>query len=652
MARHRALGYAGPVTPGRLLRPLAPLLAFFGGGLLLFLASRAALALLYRERLAAVDGAARLFVVGLVLDVSLLSIVLAPATLALLLLPAGAARRVVAPYLATAAAIMVFLEIAAVPFLAQYDSRPNRIFLDYLRYPREVLATVWAEQRVAVLVAAVLVAATWWAVRRAVDRGLRAAPAWSIPARLAILPLLAALLFIGMRGTIGPRAVNLSTASFSADHLANEIALDSSYSLGYALYSRRHEVDGAALYGAMPRDEMLERVRADMGLDAGAFPDPAIPLLHEQRARVPRARPYSLVIVLEESLGAEFVGTLGGLPLTPRFDALAREGLFLTALYATGTRTVRGIEATIAGFLPSAGSAVVKLGLAQHDFFTIAALLRQHGYTTEFMYGGRSNFDDMRSFMLGNGFDRVLDEPSFTDVRFRGIWGVSDEDLFRRAHETFVAHGDAPFFAVILTTSNHDPFEYPVGRIALFEQPANTRTNAIKYADWALGEFFATARRAAYFDRTVFLVVADHDTRVYGAGLVPVEKFHVPGLILGAGVPAGRIDAVASQVDLPPTLLDLIGLDCAHPMAGRDLLQTPAGTPGHAFLQYDLTNAYRVDDTVVVHAPYQPPAQFTVRDGRLVEAPLDPELARDALAYLQLPEMLYLQRAYRLPGAR
>jgi phosphoglycerol transferase MdoB-like AlkP superfamily enzyme len=640
----------------RLLRlgPLAAAAAVFVGLLLVLLASRLALVLLYADRVTQVDGFLWLFPIGLRMDVSLLCIVLFAPTLAVLVLPERADRwwrPAVASYLTVVACLVVFLEAATVPYVAQYDGRPNRIFVDYLAYPREVFATVWAGHAVAVLCGVVLVGLTGRVVWRQTGGLLRDGAKWSYAMRLLILPPLAAGLVLGMRGTLGRRAVNISTAAFSNDHLTNDLALDSAYTVGYAVYSRRNEVDPGALYGRLPRDEAIARVRRQAQLADGAFFDPHIPLLHRQAPLVPRARPYNLVIILEESLGAEYVGSLGGLPLTPNLDALSAQGLFLTNLYATGTRTVRGIEATVAGMLPTAASSVVKLGLAQRDFFTIAELLRRRGYATEFLYGGASNFDNMASFFRGNGFERLFEEGSFPADAFRGVWGVSDEDLFRQANATFAAHGDDPFFALMLSTSNHDPWEFPSNRIALYEHPPQTRNNAIRYADFALGEFFRLARQQDYFSRTVFLVVADHDTRVFGADLVPIRRFHIPGLILGPGVEARRLDTVASQVDLVPTLLDVIGLDCEHPVVGHDLLRMPTGMPGHAFMQYENTNAYRVGDQVVIHQPYRPPVQFTYRDGRLVPTTLDPEMARDALAHVQVPSMVYLERSYRLPSS-
>ena len=205
-----------------------------------------------------------------------------------------------------------------------------------------------------------------------------------------------------------------------------------------------------------------------------------------------QGKPKNLVILLQESLGAQFVGSLGGLPLTPNIDALSKEGWAFEQLYATGTRSVRGIEAVLTGFTPTPAQAVVKLGKSQTNFFTIADLLKQRGYDTSFIYGGESHFDNMRSFFLGNGFTTIVEQKDFKNPVFEGSWGASDEDLMAKANETFAAlHKEGkPFFSLVFSSSNHDPFEFPDNRIALYEQPKQTRNNAAKYADYAVGEFF------------------------------------------------------------------------------------------------------------------------------------------------------------------
>ncbi|MGQ0587824.1 MAG: LTA synthase family protein [Gammaproteobacteria bacterium] len=634
------------------LRPLGPaasLLLFLAAGLALLSASRLALALWQWPRLHEVAGAWRMFALGLRLDVVLLCYLLALPALLQLLLPAGAPRRhAVAAGLTLASLLVLVMEMLTPAFLAQFDRRPDRTFFEYLVYPREVFSMLAKTYPWLILVLPALALAAAALAWRFWQRSLAGEARWPYAAQLAALVVALPALLLGARG-VDHRPINLSLASFSPNRLANELALNSTYSLAYAAYVLRQEADSDALYGTMPWPEVLARVRKYMGVPAAAFTDPDIPTLHRQPA-VARPRPLNLVIVLEESLGAAHVGRLGGLPLTPNLVRQAVEGLWFTHLYATGTRTARGMEAVAAGFPPTPAPAVLKLPRAQDGFFTLGALLKRHGYATEFIYGGVANFDNMRGFYLNNGFDRVIEQEDFADPAFLGSWGVSDEDWVAKAHETFLAHGDAPFFALMLSTSNHEPFEYPPGRIEPYEQPAATRYNAMKYADYALGRFFELARGAGYFDHTLFVVLADHEARVYGSELLPARHFRVPAVILGPGVPRGTYDAVASQIDLVPTLLPLLGLATEHPMIGRDLLALPAGTPGRALMQFEGTHGFRVGERMVVHAPQQLPASFGVGPGdALTPVADDPELTRDALAHALWASRTYRERRYRLP---
>src|SRR5690606_6604031 len=154
------------------------------------------------------------------------------------------------------------------------------------------------------------------------------------------------------------------------------------------------------------------------------------PRVHPRAPTRRRGRPANIVIILEESLGAQYSAALGGANLTPHLDALAREGWAFARAYATGTRSVRGLEAVTAGFLPTPAQAVLKLPAAQRGFFTLADVLGRHGYHSRFIYGGESHFDNMKGFFLGNGFDEIIDRLDFTNPAFVGTWGASDEDMF------------------------------------------------------------------------------------------------------------------------------------------------------------------------------------------------------------------------------
>jgi phosphoglycerol transferase MdoB-like AlkP superfamily enzyme len=369
-----------------------------------------------------------------------------------------------------------------------------------------------------------------------------------------------------------------------------------------------------------------------------------------QQRQVPsvkRATKPNLVIIIEESLGAQFVGCLGGRALTPRLDALAGEGWLLARTYATGTRSVRGLEAVMTGFPPTPAEAVVKLPRSQRDFFTIAGLLKQFGYASRFIYGGEAHFDNMKSFCLGNGFDDVVDLPKFAvKPGFVGSWGASDEDMFNELHHRLMEDGDTPTLSVAFSVSNHTPWEYPAGRIPINGDPA-TVDNTVRYADWALGEFFDRAKTSPYWENTVFLVVADHDARVHGASLVPVRHFHIPALIVGSGVAPRRDERLVSQMDLPPTLLSLMGIDCVHPMPGADLT---CRDPDRAVMQYSDNQGYLKGADLLVMQPDTAPVQFAYDRASETMTPkaVDPLLAREALAQALWASASYMGQRYRV----
>jgi phosphoglycerol transferase MdoB-like AlkP superfamily enzyme len=635
--------------------PLLPIAVFFLSAIVFLTMSRLLLVIWQWHRVGAVDGFWHVFGYGLRMDVMVLCYLLFfPAIVAVLLPLRGligtAWRHLSVALLTLIAAILVFMELATPSYVNEYGVRPSQFFVEYIVYPHEVFSTLWAAYKLPIFIAVVIVTGTVVQVWRQGHRLARTAGDWRWWQRVLVLPLVILVMFIGARSSFGHRAANASLAAFSSDPLVNDLTLSSTYTVLNAANALRDDADASSFYGKMPSNEIIERVRADMNVPASDFINPQVPTLHRQLAAHPAKRPANLVILLEESMGAQFIGALGGLPLSPELDRLAREGWWFTNLYATGTRSVRGLEAVVAGFPPTPALSVLKLAKSQDGFYTLARTLAGHGYSTTFIYGGESHFDNMGGFFLRNGFEHVIDERDYPNPSFRGSWGVSDEDLFDRAHETFLAQGDKPFFALVFSSSFHSPFEFPDGRIELYEQPKETDHNAVKYADYALGQFFKKAKQAPYWNNTVFLVVADHDARVYGASLVPIEHFHIPGLIIGKSIQPRQYEKPASQIDLAPTLLSLIGLDTVQPMIGHDLTRLPADYPGRAIMQYENNNAYMKGDRVVIYEPHKPAKQFRYRDGKLEPVePIDQAFARDAQAHALWPSLAYRERKYRLP---
>lgn len=544
------------------------------------------------------------------------------------------------------------MEMSTYAFIEQYDLRPDRIFIEYLDHLKEVSGTLIGNNPYSLIFTSlftILISISSWHIFSWVIKNYEPC---KLKKGIILLPILGALIFLGGRSSLSPRPANISTAYFSnTSKMANELSLNSTFSVFCAFLKMKDEKDPSRKYGKMSTDEIISRVEKNSSIKWDKSLNANIPFTHKQRATTKTDKAYNIVIFLQESLGAEYVGCLGGLPLTPELDKLSNSGMLLTNLYSTGTRTVRGIEACIAGFLPTPGRSIVKLGKSRSNFFTVAELLKQQGYSTNFVYGGMSNFDDMKSFFKGNGFTDIYDQPSFKNPVFEGTWGVSDEDLAVKSNEIFKSKGDKPFFALMLSTSNHAPFEFPEGRIDLYDKDKQaTVNNAMKYADYSIGKFFDLAKKEKYFENTIFLVVADHNTRVYGDDIVPISKFHIPGLIIGSNVKHEKNNKQCSQIDLLPTLLSLAGIESEHPMIGHDLTQFDENDEGRSIMQLGNKHAYRVADTVVVHQPNKAAQCYLYKNKHLEPIDDKPELIKDALAHALLPWYLYYNRLYSLPS--
>ncbi|NYT44468.1 LTA synthase family protein [Alcaligenaceae bacterium] len=541
--------------------------------------------------------------------------------------------------------LLVLLEVSTPQFIYEYDTRPNRLYVEYLKHPREVFGMLWKGYKLMIVAAVLGLGAALWAGAVLFGQGQPDTLMvwWQ---RIAFTLIVAVLVFLAIRGTLGHRPINPSTVAYCGDSMLNTLPLNSLYSVAYAIYSMKNERSAADVYGHMPAQEMHDIVRKGAGLQPG--PDD-IPTLHSHVPTSTRTRPLNVVMIVEESLGAQFVGNLGGAALTPCLDALAATAWNFTRAYATGTRSVRGLEAVVAGFPPTISDAALRLSGAQSNFFTLAQVLKQQGYRSRFIYGGEAHFDNMKSFFLGNGFDELYDLPTFRNPAFVGTWGASDEDMFNQLHSLLHEAGDQPTFTLAFSVSNHSPWEYPAGRIDPDGDPA-TVENTVRYADWAIGQFFDRARKSDYWKDTLFLVVADHDSRVGGASLVPLRHFHIPALIVGADVVPRRDDRLISQIDLPTTLLSLMGLACDHPMIGHDL--TGEGG-GRAMMQYSENYGYLKNDALVVLEPHRDATQYQyTAPASYTPMALDPALAREALAHVLWPNHVYQNQAYTLPELR
>ena len=631
--------------------PLFPIFIFVLINLLIFTLSRLGLSLWQADRISAVNGWTELFLQGLRIDIVALCYLFGvPALFSVLFHPSRLWTKILRVWLTAGSVFILFMEIATPAFIETYDFRPNRLFIEYLIYPKEVFNMLMEGHFNAVLfslLSTVIAALIYWKLSAWAVKNLRTM-SWKVRPFIALLVI--AVAFIGARSSFQHRGINPAMVAFSSDALVNSLVLNSGYSVLYAAQQFKDEEKSSEMYGKMDHDEMLRILKESRGRPQSDYISDKFPTLTKNHATY-QGKPKNIVILLQESLGAQFIGTLGGKPLSPNIDKLAEEGWLFENLYATGTRSVRGIEAVTAGFTPTPARAVVKLNNAQRNFFTIAELLSKQGYDTSFIYGGEKHFDNMASFFYGNGFQTIIDQQDYQNPKFTATWGVSDEDLFDKANETFSKLHDEgkPFFSLVFSSSNHDPFEFPDGKIELYEQPKATRNNSAKYADYAVGHFFELAKKSNYWNDTIFLVIADHDSRVAGASLMPIKHFHIPALILGGGIEPRRDNRLVSQIDMPTTLLSLAGVSGNYPMMGFDLTQNV--NPDRALMQFDQTQALMKGNYDVVIQTAGGGAKgyhYDKASENLTEKDVPVAMKKEALAYALLGSYLYKNRLYQM----
>jgi len=562
--------------------------------------------------------------------------------------------RILNVWLVAAFTAIVFLEVITPEFIHEYDIRPNRLFIDYLAYPGEVSRMLWEGYKPAIFL-------SLFALAVCIGAGIAMTRKKSLPdqslkilRRFGLTFVVLIIGFAAMRSSLQHRPFNPSMVYFTNDNLVNSLALNSTYSVLYAAYNAKSERQASALYGKMPASQVIENVRATADINQSQFVSQDIPTLRYHEASY-KGKPKNIVILLQESLGSRYVGSLGGENLTPNLDKLMAGGWQFTNAFATGTRSVRGIEAVFSGFPPGPSRSVVKLSKSQNDFFTIASLLKTHGYFTQFIYGGESHFDNMKSFFLGNGITDIHDLSTFKDPKFVGSWGASDEDLYQEAHRQFekLNRDSVPFFSLVFTTSNHSPWEFPEDCGNDLVAPKQSRENAIRYSDCALGKFFEQAKESDYWEDTLFLVIADHDSRAYGSDLVPIEHFRIPALLIGKDVPPRKDDRLVSQIDFPVTLLSMAGISDFHPMTGFDLTQDIPESRQRAMMQYGENFAWMDMSQTTIFRPNLAPKIFTHDLKHLnteVLADHKQKLLDKVHAHALWSNLAYLQGLYRLPS--
>ena len=628
------------------------LFKYYAYMIVLFFVGRTALFIIYFDRFANDDVNYWLtFLYGLKMDTMTASILLVLPMFLLTLSPkffAGFINKFLKYYFMFVISFLIYIEIATFPFLEFYDSRPNYLFVEYLEYPKEVFGMILADYKLALFMAFVIIGSFIWLYLKGFSNKFNEVLQIHHFKRLLIMIPLILILFIGIRSSFGHRPANISDAMYSSNRILNEITKNSLYSIGYAIYSnnKHSSKDVAKRYGNMDMKEAIQRVQKRLNIKS--FDEKYI-LSRFEKSHFKSDSTKNLVIFIQESIGYQFVEAIGGeAGITPNMNSLSKEGILFKDLYSNGTRSIRGIAGSVAGNFSVPGKGVLKRNKSQTDYFTIASILKPLGYHTSFIYGGESRFDNMKGWFLGNGFDEIIDQPKFVNPTFTGTWGICDGDVVNRANEEYkkLYNKNQKFASVIFSTTNHSPFDFPKGKIDLIDGvPEKSVKNAIKYADFAIGEFIKQAKKEPYYKDTIFMVIADHNVRVYGDDIVPVEMFHVPAFILGGNIKPLVYDKIATQPDALATVLDLMGVDGTRPIMGHSIFSDKK--QNISLMQFNDRYALRVDNKVAVLRPNTKPLTFKYEDKHLISIPNEKELEKDLLAFVLVLNHIYQERLYK-----
>ena len=461
----------------------------------------------------------------------------------------------------------VFVAFAEYIFWEEFSTRFNFIVVDYLIYTQEVVGNIKESYPLPILLGLMFVVASFFFVLLlgAVNKCLRHTSQNSnYFLQGAFLLALVGLIFFTPSPAIPPP---LSTNSYH-----NELGSNGIYNFCHAFW--HNHLNYKKIYLSIDETEAFTTVRKLLQSKNSTYNTETPTDLGRKIIQPGEEKPLNIVILVVESLSASFCGDFGNQKgLTPYLDKLSNESLLFTNLYATGTRTVRGLEAVTLSLPPLPGGSIVRH--RTHDrLFSTGGILAEKGYKTKFIYGGFGYFDNMNAFFSHLGFT-IIDRTAIPsqNITFSNIWGVCDEDLLNVCLQECAASYKAkqPSFSIVMTTSNHRPFTYPDGKI---EIPSHSgRNGGVKYTDFAIGKFLEAAKKEPWFEETVFAIVADHCASSAGKADLPAWNYHIPLWIYSPKhIAPGRVNTLASQIDVVPTVLGLLNMSYETRLYGKNIL--------------------------------------------------------------------------------
>ena len=613
---------------------------------------------------------AEAFANGLRFDLRLVVYLCIPLMLALLSVRAMAARGLFRFWLTVTSSVAMFLGLMEMDFYREFHQRLNGLVFQYVKEdPKTVLSMLWYGFPVVRYLLA-WAFGTWLLslLFKGVDRmtrprgvygssvaGARSVAPWYVRGGVFFMVLLVAV--VAARGTLrqGP-PMRWGDAYTTDSNFANQLGLNGTLTLITAAKSRMSEERDNIWKATLPQDEAQETVRSmlltphDKLVDA----DEAA-VRREFTPPVEKTLPIkNVVVILLESFAGHSVGALGATTnITPYFDKLAKEGLLFDRFFTNGTHTHQGMFATMGCFPNLPGfEYLMQTPEGSHKLSGLPALLSARKYDDVYVYNGDFAWDNQSGFFSNQGMTTFIGRNDFVNPVFSDpTWGVSDQDMFDRgAEELAKNYGKKPFYALLQSLSNHTPYALPKN---LPVEPVtgqgrlDEHLTAMRYSDWALGQFFEKARKEPYFKETLFVIVGDHG---FGNNQQVTEldlsRFNVPLLLIAPGIQEkfGAVShTVGTQIDIVPTIMGRLGGETRHQCWGRDLLNLPEGDQGFGMIKpsgSEQTVGLVTGDRILIESKDMSPRMYRYQLGRefkaeRIESPDQAELTRKLESFIQ-----------------
>lgn len=528
-------------------------------------------------------------------------------------------------------------------FWEEFGVRFNFIAVDYLIFTQEVFDNIFESYPMGLIISLMMAtsfALVWLLTRKRVvawvlaggNRGLFTTVTTAITACVIAITVL---------------FVKQSSLPNFANQYHAELAKNGCWSF-FAAYQKM-ELDYEKWYLALPGDEAQQHLKSQFATSArtGTFSGVSNDLNRHILGTTPEKQ-WNVITICMESMSASFMGSREkGKNLTPCLDQLASESLYFSNLYATGTRTVRGMEALTLSLPPTPGQSILYRPEGINLQTSFSPFLDRN-YDCAFIYGGHGQFDYMNRYFSTSGC-RILDIAAWKkeDTTFSTAWGSCDGDLFRKA----ISEADAdhaagkPFHFFCMTTSNHRPYDFPDGCIE--KKSHSGRNAAVQYSDWAVGQLIKEAKTKPWFQNTIFVFCSDHCASSAGKSDIEIKKYEIPAMIYNPGlVPAQDCKRLCSQIDVMPTVFGLMGWNYDTKALGTDQLD-PAleGKAGRAFVSNYQKIAMLKEGQVAVLKPNRITScyNYAAKTGELT--PLaDREcqsLIKDTVSYYQSASWLF-----------